>query len=160
MSNPFVIKINENRSFEVTPESLAQLDIVQLDDRHWQLLDQGVSYHVALVSFDYPKRKMQLAINGETFSIAIDDQYAQLIERMGLSKDVVIEVTDIKAPMPGLVLKINCKEGDSFLKDDPLLILEAMKMENIIKAPADGTVAKINVKEGESVEKGFVLIEL
>jgi len=160
MSNPFVIKINKNQSFDVNPNALEELDIVQLDETHWQILDQGQSYHIELVSMDYPNRKMQLKVKGEVFDIAIDDRYAQLIERMGLSKEVVIEVKDIKAPMPGLVLKINYKEGDTFQKDDPLLILEAMKMENVIKAPADGVISKINVKVGASVEKGFVLIEL
>ncbi len=160
MPNPFVIKINENRSFEVLPETLAQLDIVSIDKNHWQVLEDGISYHIHLISLDYPNRQMQLTVNGEAFDVAIDDRYAQLIERMGLSKDVVIEVKDIKAPMPGLVLKINYKEGDAFQKDDPLLILEAMKMENIIKAPTDGTIAKILVKEGDSVEKGQILMEL
>ncbi|HHB80051.1 MAG TPA: biotin/lipoyl-binding protein [Saprospiraceae bacterium] len=160
MSQPFVIKINENRSFDITPETLAQMDIVRLDENHWQLLEQGISYHIRLVAFDYANRKMQLAVNGEVFDVAIDDRYAQLIERMGLSKEVVIDVKDIKAPMPGLVLKINFKAGDHFQKGDPLLILEAMKMENVIKAPVDGTIVKVNVKEGESVEKGQVLMEL
>ena len=160
MSNPFVVKVNENHSFDVNPDSLAELDIVQVNKSHWQLLDQGIAYHIELVSMDYANRKMQLLVNGEPFDIAIDDRYAQLIDRMGLSKEVVIEVKDIKAPMPGLVLKINVKEGDSFQKGDPLLILEAMKMENVIKAPTDGTIAKIMVKEGESVEKGQTLMEL
>ena len=160
MPDPFVIKVNENQSFDVNPETLDDLDIVQIDKTHWQLLDDGISYHIELVSMDYPNRKMELAVNGEVFELAIDDRYARLIEQMGLSKEVAIEVKDIKAPMPGLVLKLNVKEGDSFQKDDPLLILEAMKMENIIKAPVDGVVAKVNVKVGESVEKGFVLLEL
>jgi len=160
MPKPFVVKINDNHAFEVLPDTLNDLDIVQIDQTHWQLLQNGVSYHVELISMDYPNRKIQLTVNGEAFDIAIDDRYAQLIERMGLSKEVVIEVKDIQAPMPGLVLKLNVKEGDAFQKDDPLLILEAMKMENVIKAPVDGVVAKVNVKEGESVEKGFVLLEL
>ncbi len=160
MSNPFVVKINEARTFEVHPDTLNDLDIVQLDKTHWQILQDGVSYHVELISMDYSSRKMQLTVNGEAFDIAIDDRYAQLIERMGLSKEVVVEVKDLKAPMPGLVLKINVKEGDSFQKGDPLLILEAMKMENIIKAPIDGVIAKVNVEVGVSVEKGFVLLEL
>ncbi len=160
MSNPFVVKINETRTFEVHPDTLNDLDIVQLDKTHWQILQDGISYHVELISMDYPSRKMQLTVNGEAFDIAIDDRYAQLIERMGLSKEVVVEVKDIKAPMPGLVLKINVKEGDSFQKGDPLLILEAMKMENVIKAPIDGVITKVNVEVGTSVEKGFVLLEL
>ncbi len=160
MSNPFVIKVNDNRSFEVLPDRLSELDIVSLDKTHWQILQDGISYHIELISMDYPNRRMQLTVNGEAFDIAIDDRYAQLIERMGLSKEVVVEVKDIKAPMPGLVLKINVNEGDSFQKGDPLLILEAMKMENIIKAPIDGVITKVNVEVGTSVEKGFVLLEL
>jgi len=160
MSNPFVVKVNENQSFEVSPDALEELDIVQIDKTHWQLLDNGVAYHMELILMDYPNRKMHLTVNGEAFDIEIDDRYAQLIERMGLSKEVVIEVKDIKAPMPGLVLEITCKVGDSFEKGDPLLILEAMKMENIIKAPTDGVITKVNVAVGESVEKGFVLLEL
>lgn len=160
MANPFVVRINEEHSFDIEPDTLAQLDMVQLDAKNWQLLENGVSYHVRLISFDYAKRQMQLAINGDAFNIAIDDRYSQLIKKMGLSKEVVVEVKDIKAPMPGLVLKVNLKEGDSFQKGDPLLILEAMKMENVIKAPTDGIVTKINVKEGASVEKGYVLLEL
>ena len=45
------------------------------------------------------------------------------------------KITEIKAPMPGLVLDILIKEGDEVMENQPLLILEAMKMENVIKAP-------------------------
>jgi biotin carboxyl carrier protein len=61
--------------------------------------------------------------------------------------------------MPGMVLKILITEGDQVKKGDALLVLEAMKMENIIKSPADGLVKKINAVQGTAVEKNQVLIQ-
>jgi biotin carboxyl carrier protein len=66
---------------------------------------------------------------------------------------------EIKAPMPGLIFDIKVKEGDEVKKGDAVLILEAMKMENILKSPGDGTVKSIKIKKGQSVEKNQVLIQ-
>jgi biotin carboxyl carrier protein len=62
--------------------------------------------------------------------------------------------------MPGLVLKVLVEEGKEFKKGDNLLILEAMKMENILKAPADGKVKSIKIKPGDKVEKNEILLLL
>ena len=64
----------------------------------------------------------------------------------------------IKAPMPGTIVKVNVKAGDSVKRGDVLCVLEAMKMENEIMAPADGTVAGVNVSAGESVQTDAVLL--
>ncbi|WP_027431807.1 biotin/lipoyl-containing protein [Lachnospira multipara] len=66
----------------------------------------------------------------------------------------------ITAPMPGKILKINVKAGDSVKKGDVLMVLEAMKMENEIQAPQDGVVASVNVAASESVESGQLLASL
>ena len=63
----------------------------------------------------------------------------------------------VSAPMPGKILAVKAKEGDSVKAGDVLLVLEAMKMENDIVAPQDGVVASINVKVGDSVESGAKL---
>ena len=68
------------------------------------------------------------------------------------------KVNELKAPMPGLVLEINVKPGDELQKGDRVLVLEAMKMENVIKAPADATVASIEVEKGKTVDKNQVMI--
>ncbi len=63
----------------------------------------------------------------------------------------------INSPMPGTILSVNIKAGDSVKSGDVLMILEAMKMENEIMAPADGTVAAVMVSAGQTVESGTVL---
>ncbi|WP_034622840.1 pyruvate carboxylase subunit B [Desulfovermiculus halophilus] len=66
--------------------------------------------------------------------------------------------TTVEAPMPGMIIRFEVKEGEEVSEGDPLLILEAMKMENSINAPTSGTVKEIRFKEGESVKKGDVMV--
>jgi len=61
--------------------------------------------------------------------------------------------------MPGLVSSVFAKAGNEVKKGDPLFILEAMKMENVLKSPLDGTIAKVHVVKGISVEKNELLLE-
>jgi len=69
------------------------------------------------------------------------------------------KVREIKAPMPGMVLNIMIEAGAVVAKDQALIILEAMKMENVIKSPIDGTVKRVGVNQGVAVEKNTILIE-
>lgn len=64
----------------------------------------------------------------------------------------------ISAPMPGTIVGVNVKVGDSFKRGQVLIVLEAMKMENEILAPRDGRVVAINTTKGSSVNSGDVLI--
>jgi biotin carboxyl carrier protein len=67
---------------------------------------------------------------------------------------------NVRAPLPGLVLEVKVGEGSTVRAGDPLLVLEAMKMENVIPAPHNGTVRKIFVAGGDSVSEGDPLLEL
>ena len=64
------------------------------------------------------------------------------------------------SPMPGTILKVNVKEGDTVKAGDSVVILEAMKMENDITAPKDGVVKKLFVTEKQAVAKGEALFEV
>ena len=66
----------------------------------------------------------------------------------------------VKAPMPGNIMKVNVKAGDSIKKGDVLVVLEAMKMENDVCAPEDGTVASVEVSQGATVATDAVLVTL
>lgn len=66
----------------------------------------------------------------------------------------------VKAPMPGLVIKVNKNEGDNVNKGDTVLIIEAMKMENAIKSPTNGQIKSLKVSSGTSVAKNDILFEI
>lgn len=66
----------------------------------------------------------------------------------------------VTAPLPGTVLSINCKIGDTVKAADTIIILEAMKMENAINAGRDGKITDIRVKQGDSVLEGDVLVTI
>ena len=81
-----------------------------------------------------------------------------MLSSMGMDLKAGQKIEPVKAPMPGLVLKIMVAEGDEVKKGDNLFVLEAMKMENIIKSPADVVVKTVKIKPGDKVEKGQVLM--
>ena len=64
------------------------------------------------------------------------------------------------SPMPGTILKVNVKEGDTVKAGDSVVILEAMKMENEITAPASGTIGSLNLTEGSTVAGGDLLFDV
>ncbi len=66
----------------------------------------------------------------------------------------------VKSPMPGTIISVNVKAGQSVKKGDVLVVLEAMKMENEIKAAKDGKVVSVAVNKGESVDTGTVLVTM
>jgi biotin carboxyl carrier protein len=66
----------------------------------------------------------------------------------------------LKAPIPGLVVAIPVSEGQAVKKEQALLILESMKMQNQLKAPHDGVVSRIYVKTGETVKQKQVLLTI
>jgi len=78
-----------------------------------------------------------------------------------LIKDVPrSDESGVPAPLPGLIMEIFVKEGDTIKAGDDLLVMEAMKMENKVQAPFDGTVKKINVQAGANVAEGDILVEI
>ncbi|MEL6135773.1 MAG: acetyl-CoA carboxylase biotin carboxyl carrier protein subunit, partial [Bacteroidota bacterium] len=76
----------------------------------------------------------------------------------GMEHSLSKKLDSLKAPMPGLIHSLKVEAGQEVKKGDPLLILEAMKMENIIKSPGEGVVKEIHVVEKNSVEKNALLI--
>jgi len=68
--------------------------------------------------------------------------------------------TEIEAPTPGNVVKIMVKVGDSVTKDQPLLVLEAMKMESEVKSPSDGKILAVSVSAGDTVQASDALFTL
>lgn len=99
-------------------------------------------------------------INGADNSKKATPTVTKAVKAATPTKTGTAGAVKVNAPMPGKILKVNVKTGDSVKKGDVLMILEAMKMENEIQAPQDGVVASIEVAAGDSVESGKLLASL
>jgi len=134
-------------------------DVMPLGDGRYHVLHKGKSYSAELIAADYATKTFALKINGQRVELQAKDRFDQLLDRLGLSNANAAKVNELKAPMPGLIIDIRVQPGQAVQKGDPLLVLEAMKMENILKAPTDGTIASIKVDLRANVTKGQVLVQ-
>ncbi|WP_035567377.1 biotin/lipoyl-containing protein [Hymenobacter sp. IS2118] len=134
-------------------------DIVDLGEGRFHVLHEGRSYNAEVVSTDYAAKNIVLKINGQCVELNAKDRFDLLLERLGMSNASAAKVNELKAPMPGLIVDIRVVPGQAVLKGEPLLVLEAMKMENILKAPADGVVGSLKVNLRDNVQKGQVLVQ-
>lgn len=148
------------RDYPVSNEDLNGLDLVATGPGTYHLLKDGVSYAVEVLDFDPASKQMRLRINGRDLSLQVSDETDLLVKQLGFATVETILSKDVLAPMPGLVLDIMIKAGDTVEAGTPLLILEAMKMENVLKAEGDGTVTSVSVTKGDAVEKRQLLIEI
>jgi len=77
---------------------------------------------------------------------------------MGMSANVETQEKHVESPMPGKILQVMVATGTEVDEGDPLLVLEAMKMENVIRAPRSGVIAVVQAQVGEAVEKAATLV--
>lgn len=132
-------------------------DLVRTGPSQFSLVRNGKSHRILVLKEDRENNTVHLRIGAGNYTVHLEDDQSRLIKTLGLEK-ADVKVREIKAPMPGLVLNILVKPGDAVLKNDPLLVLEAMKMENVIRAPGDAVVSAIPAVQGKAVEKGQLLI--
>lgn len=109
-------------------------------------------------------------INSDLFNVLLEGNQFEVTVRTALQEKAfkLLESAassqhhhmNVKAPMPGLILKIKKNIGDKVEQGESIIILEAMKMENDLKAPASGEIEKVFVTEGSPVEKGVVLFSI
>ncbi|GHB37811.1 acetyl-CoA carboxylase biotin carboxyl carrier protein subunit [Mongoliitalea lutea] len=139
--------------------NLVDFDIEKVDDRFFKVSNNGSTHTLELVSIEESTKTIKVKLNNKPADILIKDKFDRLIEKLGINMNQGSAAKDIKAPMPGLIFDIKVAEGDTVKKGDPVLILEAMKMENILKSPGDGVIKQIKIKKGDSVEKNQILIQ-
>ncbi|RPD99608.1 acetyl-CoA carboxylase biotin carboxyl carrier protein subunit [Aureibaculum marinum] len=159
MSNTYKVIVNDTEEFNISNKDIISLNVIENDTNKYHLLDCSKPYHIEILESNFNKKQYVIIVNRNKYEVAINDNLDQLIKEMGFSSSSTKNVDYIKAPMPGLILEVNVKAGQEVKENDPLLILEAMKMENIITSPRKGTIKSVTAVKGNTVEKGNMLIE-
>lgn len=155
----YLVTVNEE---EIPLEKTAAeaLDSIKTGVFNFHLLENKQAFEVSVIHSDFLNKTLTVSVNGNTYDVKIEDAYDQQVRKMGLLAVTAQKVNAIKAPMPGLIVDVMVKEGQEIFEGTPLLVLSAMKMENIILSQGDGIVKSIEVKKDEAVEKGQLIIEM
>ena len=159
MSNSYKVIVNKTNSFVVSTKDILFTDAIKLHQNKYHVLHNNKPFRIEVLQSDFNTKHYSIQVNNTKFEIDIKDDLDQLINEMGFSLSSTKNVDFIKAPMPGLILEVNVKVGQEVKENDALLILEAMKMENIITSPRDGIIKSVTAIKGTTVEKGSLLIE-
>ena len=157
------VTVNGKKEFAVEGNSLdgniVEWDMIEVRDNTFHIIKDNKGYNATLISFNAEEKTMMLNVNGNDYEISIKDKNDLLLQQLGINLKSSSAVQFIKAPMPGLIIQVSVNVGDEVKKGDSLLILEAMKMENVIKSPRDGKIKKVNVQLKQPVEKNQVMLE-
>lgn len=159
MDTPYKLSVNNSISFDLSESDLVNLDAVSIEKNKFHVLKDNKPYKAEIVASDFNSKKYTVKVNNNLYEVAIANALDLLIKGMGIERGKTKVVNAIKAPMPGLILEISVEVGQQVNENDPLLILEAMKMENSFLSPRDGIIKSIAVKKGDAVDKGHLLIE-
>lgn len=131
--------------------------IKKLNDRRWLIYAHNKVYDLEIV--ETMGNELRLKINGKSIRSLVKNDLDILLNKLGMSSSNHTAVKELHAPMPGTILELQVAEQQEVQKGDPLLILVAMKMENILKSPSNGTIKSVHIKPGENVEKNQLLLQ-
>ena len=121
---------------------------------------EGRLHKIRLIGWSEDGQTIRARINGKAASLTLKTETDLLLEKMGLGSQAGAGSGKVKAPMPGLIVKVLIQPGAVVEKGQVLLNFEAMKMENQLKSPLSGTVKELKVTVGDKVEKGQLLVEI
>lgn len=160
MDNNYEATVDGKFEFQFSQDDINNIDIIAESGNKFHIIKGHQAFQAEIIHTDFQKKTFIINVNGNKQEVKLANQFDQLVKKLGLSVVSNQKINDIKAPMPGLVLEVAVSIGQTVEKGDALLILEAMKMENVIKSAGEGVVKAIHVENGTAVDKGQLLLEL
>ncbi|HMG15194.1 MAG TPA: acetyl-CoA carboxylase biotin carboxyl carrier protein subunit [Saprospiraceae bacterium] len=151
--------VNNENEFIISEEEASGLNLIKLEGNTYHIIRNNIGYILEVLE-KYSNKSYKIRIQNRVYTVNLQDSFEQNIEKLGLAIKTQQKLSEIKAPMPGTVLEVMVIEGQAIQKGDALVILEAMKMENIIKASGDGIIETINIIKGSSVDKNQIMLKL
>lgn len=119
---------------------------------------EGVRYPFEIVSVK--QNTYEVLVNGVSYNFAVETPFSLKRREILAAMRPENENEELTAPMPGKIVAVHVKPGQEVNAGDPLLVLEAMKMQNTLTAASKGTVATVSVKPGQNVSKDDLLVEI
>ena len=152
----YEIEIEEGQVFvngEAIVVDVSQIGVPEL----YSILLDGHSYEVLV---EEERQEYAVTLAGQQFHVQVEDERSRRLNAGRKGPLIPTGELVVKAPIPGLVVKVLVQEGDDIPEDHPLVILEAMKMENEIRSLRAGIVRSVDVVAGQRVEQGAALLVL
>ena len=112
------------------------------------------------ISITKKEQDFEVLVNGVPFLVSVEDEHTRKMQEVIQSRNVAHSEKTVKAQIPGLIVDIMAETGNEIQSGQPLLILEAMKMENVIKAPYDCRVIQVMVKAKDIVNQNQDLLKI
>jgi biotin carboxyl carrier protein len=151
----FELRQQDGRLFIKQNGAEYTVDLVRLGNNRYSLILSGRSHEIGA---DYSPEGYTIFSRARAGHFIVEDyEIARMKKKAGI--DDGDRFKKIMAPMPGMIVTVMCQVGEEVKKGQPLLVMEAMKMENDIKSPAPGKIKSIGIENGFNVDKGQVLIE-
>lgn len=151
------IEAEKDRPVDLRTCNPEETSLVRVRDDHYLFRFKGKCVAMTVEGMD--RKNMRLWTGHRPHQTSVRDERDQLLAEWGFTGQNALEQRELTAPMPGLVLSVLVSEGDTVETGQPLLVLEAMKMENELRAEMSGTVRAVRVQPGDAVTKQHVLIE-
>jgi len=149
----------DNKSVRLEASSLDAIDIRQLSDRVYHIIDQDFSVKAEVQHVNLDTKQVTLKHNNRVYTINIATELDQLVASIQKASAKKNQDLTIKSSMPGLVIDVLVEEGQEIKEGDPVMIIEAMKMENVIKSKFDGRISKLHCEKGDAIDKNQLLLE-
>jgi biotin carboxyl carrier protein len=131
---------------------------VALDDRKESIRTATIGGQRVEFGWRRDNGSYLIVIDGVTYEVELRDARAEKAAQVRRAAGATTGEASVKAPIPGRIVKVLVKEGDAVAKDQPLLTLDAMKLENEIASPRAGVVKSLTAQPGMAVERGQVLV--
>lgn len=154
------LSVDLNGTTAAVEEQNHAVQIASVEGTPVKLITIGGTQHRVVARRDGARGRYIIWMDGWRFEVEALDERRRAIKDLGAASAASTGPAPVTAPMPGLVVKVQVEVGDSVAQGQPVVTMEAMKMENELRSSAAGTVKAVHAVPGKAVEKGALLVEL
>ena len=158
--NSETIEVDLETTGVVVSGKTLQAHLAELEGTPVRLVTIGNEVHRVIVRRGESRGRYTLSVDGFRYEVEALDERTRAIRDLSGASAAASGPAPLRAPMPGLVVRVNVQGGDVVAAGQGLVVMEAMKMENELRASSAGRVKAVHIQPGTAVDKGALLIEL